>query len=123
MALSGIYDEYLEKLCEYFTIKLNQLKNWLKKVKQHFVSLNDLLFYLGYWTDLHKDPLREVKQVFLHFYIWSMRKRFPIHVVTSTYIEYKEEYLSISNYLLFMPELNAKGMQKATKLSRKMRDI
>jgi hypothetical protein len=59
-----------------------------------------------------------VKQVFQGFYVWYMRKRYTLHILTEDRIIHKEPYLDAKNYLIYLPNIKEKRKQRASSSDR-----
>jgi hypothetical protein len=58
-----------------------------------------------------------VKLVFHSFYVWYMRKRYTLHILTEDKIVHKDPYLEAKNYLIYLPEIKDKCKSKAAPTS------
>lgn len=100
------YRRFLIKLCiKHGVSHPKDIISYYSEKLLWSISLSNVFSLLNY--EVHPAHSAEFKiiKVFHNFYVWYMRKRYVIHILNSTEIEHKEEYIEATRSLIYMPRI------------------
>jgi hypothetical protein len=60
-----------------------------------------------------------VKQAFHGFYVWYMRNKYTLHILTEDKIIHKDPYLEAKNYLVYLPNIRLKEKGRRNRSSNR----
>lgn len=69
------------------------------------ISLSNVLTLLDYEAHPIDSSEHKIIKAFHNFYVWYMRKRYVLHIMKSTEIEHKEDYIKATRILIYLPNI------------------
>ena len=79
------------------------------------ISLSNVLTLLDYEVYPVDSSEHKIIKAFHNFYVWYMRKRYVLHIINSTEIEHKKEYIEATRVLIYLPRIRKAKLNNPTR--------
>ena len=120
--ISSNFQKKVEKIHKRLKIvDCDAAKQYYKQRQEQTIGLTNLCNLLNYNEGSADEKM--YKKAFHIFYLWFMRRCYPVHILTTGKLQHADVYWRAKNVLIYLPELKISQIKPPPSLCQQINSI